>query len=110
MLTKFGDARPTHPKKKKKIHYWRTRTDPFEDVWPDVLIWLQEEPDNTAKELFQCLQRYYPGRFSDGQLRTLQRRVKEWRHIMARNLVYFSMDLNSTNEDIVPIGVKKISN
>ena len=109
-LWKYGDARPTHSKKKQKTHYWRTRTDPFEDVWPDVLKWLQEEPDNTAKELFHRLQRYYPGRFSDGQLRTLQRRVKEWRHIMARNLVYFSMDLNSTKEDIVPIGVKKISN
>jgi hypothetical protein len=109
-LWKYGDARPTHSKKKKKIRYWRSRKDPFEDVWPDVLKWLQEEPDNTAKELFQRLQRYYPGRYSDGQLRTLQRRVKEWRHIMARNLVCFSMDLNSTNTDVVPMGVKKISN
>ena len=108
-LWKYGDARPSHSKKEKKIHYWRTRTDPFEDVWPDVLKWLQEEPDNTAKELFQRLQGYYPGRFSDGQLRTLQRRVKEWRHIMARNLVYFSLDLNSTGENIVPVGVKKFS-
>lgn len=108
-LWKFGDARPTHSNKKKKVHYWRTRKDPFEEVWPDVLQWLQKEPENTAKELFQRLQGYYPGRFPDGQLRTLQRRVKEWRHIMARKLVYLSLDLNSTNKNIVPIGVKSIS-
>jgi hypothetical protein len=106
-LWKFGDARPTHSNNKKKVHYWRTRKDPFEEVWPDVLQWLQKEPENTAKELFQRLQGYYPGRFSNGQLRTLQRRIKEWRHIMARNLVYLSLDLNSTSENIVPIGVKK---
>ena len=74
-LWKYGDARPTHSNKKKKEHYWRSRKDPFEEVWPDVLQWLQKEPENTAKELFQCLQRYYPGRFPDGQLRTLQRRT-----------------------------------
>ena len=32
------------------------------------------------------LQRDYPGRFPDVQLRTLQRRVREWRHVMARSL------------------------
>jgi hypothetical protein len=29
--------------------------------------------------LFEWLQREYPGRFSDGQIRTLQRRIKLWR-------------------------------
>ena len=33
-------------------------------------------PDLEAKKLFVNLQRKYPGRFQDGQLRTLQRRVK----------------------------------
>src|SRR5262249_20989774 len=32
-----------------------------------------------AKTLFEWLQREYPGRFSDGQIRTLQRRIKVWR-------------------------------
>ena len=32
-----------------------------------------------AKTLFKDLQRRHPGKFQDGQLRTLQRRVKEWR-------------------------------
>jgi hypothetical protein len=32
-----------------------------------------------AKTIFEYLQRRYPGHFADGQLRTLQRRVKVWR-------------------------------
>jgi hypothetical protein len=32
-----------------------------------------------AKTIFAALQRQYPERFSDGQLRTLQRRIKQWR-------------------------------
>src|SRR5690606_15796915 len=32
-----------------------------------------------AKTLFEDLQRRYPAQFQDGQLRTLQRRVKQWR-------------------------------
>jgi hypothetical protein len=40
---------------------------------------LQVNPGLEAKTLFDYLQRQYPGRFADGQLRTLQRRVKVWR-------------------------------
>ena len=57
-------------------------------MWPDILLWLSEEPDATAKSLFLRLQDIYPGHFSDGQLRTLERLVKEWRSVMARELVY----------------------
>ena len=60
-------------------HTWRTRIDPFADTWEKVAGWLAVEPDHTAKELFQRLQAIDPGRYPDGQLRTLQRRVKEWR-------------------------------
>ena len=34
------------------------------------------------------LQAERPDRFSEAQLRTMQRRVKEWRGIMAKELVY----------------------
>jgi len=105
-LWQNGDARPTHSKKTQKLRHWRTRKDPFKEVWVDVLHWLQEEPDTTAKDLFKRLQEDYPGRFTDGQLRTLQRRVREWRHIMAKNLVYSCMDLKTGYDNIVPIGTK----
>lgn len=60
-------------------HSWRTREDPFADVWPEVHEQLAINPGLQAKALFEWLQRQYPGRFQDGQLRTFQRGVKGWR-------------------------------
>lgn len=59
--------------------YWRTRQDPFSDVWGWVVQQLELNNHLQAITLFSALQRQYPGRFQDGQLRTLQRRIKNWR-------------------------------
>jgi hypothetical protein len=83
-----GEARPTHRKSASTPRAWRTRKDPFESVWPEILLWLQEAPDATAKSLFERLDKKYPDRFPEGQLRTLQRRIRDWRRVMARNLVH----------------------
>ena len=37
----------SRPKKVRVPRTWRTRSDPFESVWCDVLGWLQEDPDAT---------------------------------------------------------------
>ena len=58
---------------------WRTRPDPFADVWPQLEELLRLNPGLEAKTLFTDLQRRFPGRFADGQLRTLQRHVRQWR-------------------------------
>jgi hypothetical protein len=58
---------------------WRTREDPFVDVWPEAEALIKEEPGLEALTVFQELQRRHPGEFQDGQLRTLQRRVRIWR-------------------------------
>jgi len=60
-------------------HDWRTRYDPFEGVWEELKGKLVFNPGLEAKTLFEDLQRRFPGRFMDGQLRTLQRKVKRWR-------------------------------
>lgn len=60
-------------------HDWRTRPDFFAEVWADLEEQLRLAPGLEAKTLFRELQRRFPGRFSDGQLRTLQRRIKQWR-------------------------------
>ncbi len=91
-LWRDGEVRPTHRKRTDLKRNWRTREDPFRAVWPDILSWLEAEPDVTAKELFRRLQKAYPERHPDGQLRTLQRRVSAWRHVMAKKLVYSSLD------------------
>jgi len=67
------------PSEIKIDHTWRTREDPFSDVWEELKDKLEINPGLEAKTLFEDLQRRYPGRFADGQLRTLQRRVKIWR-------------------------------
>jgi hypothetical protein len=58
---------------------WRTREDPFQDVWPQLRGLLELNPGLQAKTLFEDLQRRFPGRFPDIQLRTLQRKIKAWR-------------------------------
>jgi hypothetical protein len=82
-----GEVRPTHRAGPNPSRYWRTRKDPFEDVWPRVVNWLESEPECTAKELFHRLCVENTCAFAEGQLRTLQRRVKEWRRLAARKLV-----------------------
>jgi hypothetical protein len=67
------------PSELKKDRSWRTRGDPFSEVWDAVQKQMEESPGLEAKSLFEWLQREHPGRFSDGQIRTLQRRIKLWR-------------------------------
>jgi len=67
------------PSELKKDRLWRTREDPFSEVWDAVQKQIEESPGLEAKTLFEWLQREHPGQFSDGQIRTLQRRIKLWR-------------------------------
>lgn len=67
------------PSKVQVEHTWRTRKDPFAKVWAELEDKLGNNPGLQANTLFDDLQRRYPGEFADGQLRTLQRRVKVWR-------------------------------
>jgi hypothetical protein len=58
---------------------WRTHGDAFEDVWLEVEELLKQNPGLQAVTIFGHLQRADPGKYQDGQLRTLQRRIKVWR-------------------------------
>ena len=60
---------------------WRTRADVFSEVWSELEGILERAPTVQAKTLFDYLSRRYEGRFQEGQLRTLQRRVKAWRAV-----------------------------
>jgi len=79
-----GEVRPTHRAEPKARRDWRTRKDPFADVWPCILGWLEKEPDRTAPELLARLQTAQPGVFPGTLLRTLQRRLSLWRQAAAR--------------------------
>jgi hypothetical protein len=67
------------PSELKQVHTWRTHPDSFKGTWDEVESMLEINPGLEAKTIFEDLQRRYPGQFADGQLRTLQRRIKVWR-------------------------------
>jgi hypothetical protein len=67
------------PSESGKERAWRTREDPFGKIWDQVRLQIEENPGLEAKTLLEWLQREHPGRYSDGQIRTLQRRIKVWR-------------------------------
>jgi hypothetical protein len=67
------------PSEVKVPHTWRTRANPFAEVWTEVERLFEGNPGLEAKTVFEYLQRTYPGTFADGQVRTFQRHVKHWR-------------------------------
>lgn len=67
-------------------------------MWPQVLAWLEAEPDQTGTEIFERLRSQHPGVFEDGQLRTLQRRLKDWRSATASRLVFGGHEIPAAEE------------
>ena len=62
--------------------YWRSRVDPFADVWDcEVVPLLKSTPGLMAITLLRKLQDEHPDRFPDGVLRTLQRHIRQWRAV-----------------------------
>jgi Mu transposase-like protein len=72
-------AAGTLPSAMVKPRDWQTRPDPFEEHWPEIEARLRQTPELEAKTVFAWLQDQHPGKYNDGQLRTLQRHVKRWR-------------------------------
>ena len=61
-------------------HTWPTRQDPFADNWAFVVKLLEDtQATLESKTIFEYLQMAYPGKYHNGQLRTLQRRIKAWK-------------------------------
>ncbi len=77
------------PSEIKCEHTWNTRKDPFDNDWEWIQDQLETNSGLEAKTIFQELQRTSPGRYQDGQLRTLQRRLKKWRHLTGPNQEVF---------------------
>ncbi len=70
------------PSETKTERQWRTRPDPFDGVWEkEILPLLLGEAAGRlrATTIIEWLEERHPGRFSASQLRTLQRRLQDWR-------------------------------
>jgi hypothetical protein len=83
-----GEVRATHRAKPKVRRYWRSRVDPFAEVSSRLRSWLAAEPDLQATDLLARLRDECPGGYPDKLLRTLQRRVRDWRREIAHRLVF----------------------
>ena len=64
------------------LRNWRTRKDPFTEVWEKELIpLLESEPKLQARTLLEKLQVNHVESFPDKLLRTLQRKVRLWKAV-----------------------------
>ena len=66
----------------KRVRDWRTRPDPLGAVWVENIVPLLEEDQDGALQattLLEVIQSKQPGVYEDGLLRTLQRRIRDWR-------------------------------
>ena len=67
------------PSERVAPRQYRTRTDVFAEDWATLETMLREAPSLEAKALFEWLCEQHPGRYQEGQLRSLQRRIAQWR-------------------------------
>jgi ribosomal protein S21 len=67
------------PSEVKEPRDYRTRPDGFAKVWSEVEELLERDAAIEAKTIFDHLCKQHPGKFQEGQLRTMQRKVKIWR-------------------------------
>ena len=84
------------PSETKQERWWRTRPDPFDGVWEEEIEpLLRDDPRGKLKAttIIEWLEEQHPGRFSASQLRTLQRRLQDWRALHGPDQeVYFPQE------------------
>ena len=73
------------------------RPDIFREHWEEMVKCLDERPDQTALELLLEFQVRYPGRYTQRQLHTLQRRVRVWRRGAVQRLIH---EINTLKQDL----------
>jgi hypothetical protein len=70
------------PSELKKPRSWRTRVDPFAGAWESEIVPLLRADKAgvlQATTVLDVLEQRAPGKHDAGQLRTLQRRMRDWR-------------------------------
>ncbi|MEE8057362.1 MAG: DDE-type integrase/transposase/recombinase [Pseudomonadales bacterium] len=58
---------------------WRSRPDPFDGVWDEVRLRLELNPECASTAMLKWLIGKYPDNVKPSHLRTLQRRIADWR-------------------------------
>jgi len=79
---------------KQEPRQWRTRPDPLSRWWAsDIVPLLEATPALNAVTILEELQRRYPAEISAALLRTLQRRLRQWRALHgSEREIYFAQE------------------
>jgi hypothetical protein len=84
------------PSEQPEPRRWRTRPDPFIEVWEEEvepLLRRDLEGALLATTILEWLEEHHPGQFSSSHLRTLQRRLRDWRALNGpEREVFFPQD------------------
>ena len=73
------NANTKKPRKKLAPRTWKTKEDAFAQIWDEISSQLVDNSTLTAKSILDDLIKENPQTYNLNQLRTLQRRVKNWR-------------------------------
>lgn len=69
---------------KQGARNWRTREDPLDAIWDRVVLPLLESDDKISPVgIYDHLCEHHQDRFNPSSRRTLERRIKQWRHLHA---------------------------
>ena len=99
-----GEVRPT-AKPKPQAKRLRRRPDPLGAGTVHRHAWFEEQPWQTSRQLLDRLQSEVPGTYPDKLLRTLQRRVKHWRHEAAHRMVFGTTEADEGAGDDAATGM-----
>jgi hypothetical protein len=66
-------------------------------LWKVSIFCLEADPDQNSRELLATFQIRYPDRYHAAHLRTLQRRLKIWRHEAVQRLI---CEMGGLTEDV----------
>jgi hypothetical protein len=75
------------PEPKQKRRYTPRRRTLFAEHQEQIEQWLESEANTHAAEILRRLMALAPGSYHEGQLRSMERRVKEWRTARAERLL-----------------------
>ncbi len=75
----------------KQNHHWKTRKDPLKCHWQSIVYpFLESNPALNPITIHEYLCDNYPEKYDTSCLRTLQRRIKQWRltHVPERKVIF----------------------
>ena len=82
------------PSEMKQVRHWKTRSNIFTPIWPEIADMLDKSPKLQAVTILEYLQNQEPGKYDDGKIRTLQRLMRNWHATSGSdNAVIFSQEL-----------------